>query len=80
MDEIAAGKPALATAAHLGEEKPVEQKRMSKDVEDASEGNPNIEPLALSEDSENTPKVRSKLRKISIVLMLCVRLFTLHPL
>ena len=73
-DEISAVEPPTAMAAAHPREQTAEQKRVSMDTESPSNDNPNvIESLDVSEDSNSPPKVRSKLRTLSIILMLCVR-------
>jgi hypothetical protein len=80
MDDISAVKPPTATAAAaLAPEQTAEQRRVSMDTENPSDNNPMVESLDVSEDPDSPPKVRSKLRTISIILMLCVRLFPLRP-
>jgi hypothetical protein len=79
MDEISAVKPPAATAAALALEQTAKQKRVSMDTEIPCDNTPNIESLDVSGDSNSPPKVRTKLRTFSIVLMLSVYSSPLRP-
>ena len=78
MDEISTAKPPTAMAPALALEA-AEQKRVSTDTKSLSDNSPNVESLDVSEDPNSPPIARSKLRKTSIILMLCVRPFLLRP-
>ncbi len=73
MDEISAVKPPITTAAALAPEQTVEQKRVSMESKIPSDNNPDVESFDVAEDSNSPPKIRSRLRTFSILLMLCVR-------
>ena len=79
MDEISSLKPPTAIAPATALKQTAEQKRVSTDTKSPPDDTPNVESLDVSEDPDSPPIARSKLRKISIILMLCVRSFQLRP-
>ena len=79
MDEISSPKPPTAMAPATALKQTAKQKRVSTDTKSPSDDTPNVESLNVSEDPDSPLIARSKMRKISIILMLCVRLLTLRP-
>ncbi|EEP77447.1 predicted protein [Uncinocarpus reesii 1704] len=74
MDEDPSRSPKTTPPAPAGEQ-PAEQKPASIATETPSTDAANVESLELSDESSGSPRVRSKLRTYSIVLMLCLVLF-----